>query len=439
MSALVQIGIAFGSVGVLMAMMALIRHVSHNKNLSSELQRKLVHVGTGLYALVLPWVFADSWPVYLLGGLSVVVMLVLRLPNSRLGQTLHSVNRRSYGDLLLAASVGICLFLAEDQLFLYVLPIAVLTLGDAAAALAGTKYGTQFFNVEEGRKSFEGSAVFFLVTLLISMMCLMLMTQLAPANIIVLSLMVAGFGTVVEATSWQGFDNLFLPLGILIFLDVHSSSSLAELILIAGAFAIGTFAFKLIAPKLGLSRHAASAYVTAVFLILAVTAFQNTILPILILVAHAWSRSAAPCKSQFPNLDIVAGLALISFGWLVLGNATGQNAVAFYGMTAMGLIMGFSAMALSARPRILAGVVLLAIAVVLCVIRAAVIDLNPEFTNWNGAMWPVVTATLLLTAMAPLLLPTAFDHRRVAKLTLLALVVPLCSYLFSIDLTGVFL
>jgi phytol kinase len=39
-------------------------------------------------------------------------------------------------------------------------------------------------------------------------------------------MMVAGFGTLVEAASWRGFDNLFLPLGLLIFLWVHAANQL---------------------------------------------------------------------------------------------------------------------------------------------------------------------------------------------------------------------
>jgi S-adenosylmethionine-diacylglycerol 3-amino-3-carboxypropyl transferase len=78
--------------------------------IGAEVQRKLIHVGTGLYALSLPWLFPDRWPVYVLIGVTLVVMLVLRLPNSRLGKTLHGVERQSYGDLLLALSVGSACF-----------------------------------------------------------------------------------------------------------------------------------------------------------------------------------------------------------------------------------------------------------------------------------------------------------------------------------------
>ena len=164
MSALAQLGLALGSVAALMALMGVIRHVAQAWQINAEVQSKLVHIGTGLYAITLPWLFPERWPVYVLVAVTLVIMVILRLPNSRLGATLHGVERQSYGDFLLAISVGVCLFLAEDQLYLYVLPIAILTLADAAAALTGTAYGTKFFRVEEGRKSIEGSVAFFIVS-----------------------------------------------------------------------------------------------------------------------------------------------------------------------------------------------------------------------------------------------------------------------------------
>ncbi len=393
----------------------------------------MVHIGTGLYALCLPWLFPDRWPVYFLVGVTLLVMLVLRLPGSRLGKTLHGVERQSYGDLLLAVSVGLCLFLAGDELFLYVLPIAVLTLADAAAALAGSTYGTRFFKVEEGRKSLEGSAVFFTVTMLLSMICLMLMTPIEPANIIVLSLIVAGFGTFVEAASWRGFDNLFLPMGLLIFLSVHETSNVAELLALTGVFAASILAFQVAAAKIGISTHAANVYVTTVFLLLAVTAPQNAIFPILVLAAHAWSRNAVPCRGKYPDLDIVAGLALISFGWLALGNVTDWNAVSFYGLTAMGVMIGLCAIALTGRGIALRLGTLAVIAVAAFILRAKIIGLNPVSANWNGPMWSTTVVAVAIAIFACTVFPHAFLRARVTKLTLLCLIVPLAVYLFSID------
>jgi phytol kinase len=427
----IQITLALGSVGVLLGLMAGVRRMARRLEIGAEVQRKLIHVATGLYALSLPWLFPDRWPVYVLIGVTLVVMLVLRLPNSRLGKTLHGVERQSYGDLLLALSVGLCLFLAGDDLYLYVLPIAVLTLADAAAALAGSTYGTRFFRIEDGRKSVEGSAVFFLITLLISIVCLMLMTPLPPLNILVISMMVAGFGTLVEAASWRGFDNLFLPLGLLIFLSVHAGNSLAELFSFAGLFVASILAFRHVAPLIGLNRHAAHVYVTAVFLLLAVTAVQNAIIPILVLAAHAWSRSAAPGEARFPDLDIVAALALVSFGWLALGTATGLNAVTFYGVTAIGMVMGLSAVALAGRPMIVRVLSFAIIALVVGLLHALAFALNPEASTWNGPMWGLVLASMGLAALAPSILSRGLDGDRVAWITALSLALPLPAYLLA--------
>lgn len=426
-----QIALALASVAILLGLMAVVRHLAGIWKIGSEVQRKLVHIGTGLYAITLPWLFPDRWPIYLLIGLTLIVMLVLRLPNSRLGGTLHGVERQSYGDLLLAISVGLCLFLAGDQLVLYVLPIAVLTLADAAAALAGSTYGTRFFQIEDGQKSLEGSAVFFAVTLLIAIMCLMLMTKLPPQNIIVLSAMVAGFGTLVEAVSWRGFDNMFLPMGLLIFLAVHATDPLHDLLILAAFFASCIIAFKVIAPKLGLTHHAARVYVTTVFLLLAVTDLQNAIFPILVLAAHAWARTATPCHANYPDLDIIAGLALISFGWLALGTATEQNAISFYGITSMGLMIGFSALAVIPQRPVARFAVVCAILLGAAYLRTTIISLNPDTTNWNGPMWGNILLSVLLMAGIPSFYPAVFAHSRVMKLTLMSLVIPLMTYLYA--------
>jgi len=131
-----QIGLAFASVLVLLGLMALVRRGAGAMGLGAEVQRKLVHVGTGLYALALPWLFPDRWPVYMLIAVTLGVMALLRLPlfAKGIGGALHGVERRSYGDFLLAGSVGLCFFLADGEALLYVLPLAVLTLADAAAA-----------------------------------------------------------------------------------------------------------------------------------------------------------------------------------------------------------------------------------------------------------------------------------------------------------------
>lgn len=436
MNAALQLALAVGSVGVLLGLMAIVRRLAGRFGLNAELQRKLIHIGTGLYAMTLPWLFPARWPVYVLVGVTLIVMAALRMPGSRLGKTLHGVDRASYGDLLLAIAVGLCLFLSGNQPFVYVLPIAVLTLADAMAALIGSTYGTRFFHVEDGRKSIEGSVAFFTVTLLVSIICLMLMTPFAPLNILVLSVMVAAFGTFVEAVSWRGFDNLFLPMGLLIFLSTHANDPLYDLLLLAAVFAASIVAFKFIAPKIGLNNHAARVYVVAVFLLIAVTELQNAVFPICVLAAHIWSRTTAPSTSKFPDLDVVASLALISFGFWTMGDATGQNAISFYGMTTMAMTVGLCAIALTPRGNMARTIMLIGIVLAACFIRGIVTGLNPDPANWNGPMWPAVMASLGIAALTPSLIPLAFRNRRMKKLTGLSLLVPLGTYLYAIELSG---
>lgn len=435
-----QILMAFGSVLVLLALMMLIRKFAHVAGLNSEVQRKLVHIGTGLYALTFPWLFPDRWPVYMLIAITLIVMMFLRLPTVAkfgIGSTLHGIERKSYGDILLAISIGVCFFLAQGNALQYVLPIAVLTLADAAAALAGTIYGTKKFQVEESHKSVEGSAVFFVITLLISVICMMLLSGLPTANILALSLMIAAFGTLVEAQSWRGFDNLFLPLGLLVFLAVHSVSSLADLAVLAGMFFSIIIAFRMVAPKFGLNAHAARVYVIAVFLLLAVTSPQNAILPVLVLAAHAWSRSTNPCEGKFPDLDVVASLALFSFGWLILGNATGWNAVAFYGISAMAMTMGLVVIALEHARVVTRATLIPIVLLALSGIRLGVIQVNLATSNWAEPLWGIALVIMGAVIAVISLFPDMFRDDRIVKLTLLSVAGPLGYYLYSIDILGI--
>ena len=235
-----QVAIALGSVAALLLVMLVVKRMARRFDWPPELQRKLVHIATGLYALTLPWLFPDRWPVYMLVGISLVVLMALRVPwvaNHGIGSTLHSVERQSWGDILLTLAVGMTFFLSGEDLILFVLPMAVLTLADAAAALAGTAYGKRFFAVEDGRKSVEGAAIFFMVTLIVSMICLLLLTDVPRPNVIALGLAVAALGTLIEAESWRGLDNFFLPVGLMIYLYANLQTGIGglagELLLLA--------------------------------------------------------------------------------------------------------------------------------------------------------------------------------------------------------------
>lgn len=431
MSAPVQIAIAVASVAVLLGLMAAVKRLASARDVSPEVQRKLVHMGTGLYALTLPWLFTDDWPVYMLVGLTLVVMAVLRLPafsKGGIGETLHGVERQSYGDFLLALAVGGVFLLADGNVILYVLPIAILTLADAAAALTGSRYGRKFFIIEDGQKSIEGSTAFFMITLVISMVCLLLLSDVSRPNVILLAVMAAAFGTLVEADSWRGFDNFFLPAGLLVFLAIHMNSPWQELMALIGMFLVAILMFMHVAPRFGMTRHEARVYVIAIFLLFSVTAFQNTVLPLLVFVMHAAAHRLNPCKASYPTLDIVAGIALTSFGWLAVGLVGGANALMYYGLMSVGLCVGFGAVAMGGKPVWMRAGAATILGLVLFGLYSALMLYNPVFVRWPGDM--TLTGIVVIGAMvvAGSANPAFFDTQRAAKLTLLALIVPGLSY-----------
>lgn len=439
MNASLQIGIAIASVAILLGLMTLIRRGATQYGLSAEVQRKLVHIATGLYALSWPWLFPDRWPAYLLVGITLIVLIVLRVSRSAkagVGATLHSVDRRSYGDILLAIAVGLCLFLARDDLILYVLPIAVLTLSDAAAALVGGAYGKRVFQVEDGVKSVEGCVAFFVVTLVIALISLLTMTTLPATHIITIALIVAGFGALVEAASWRGFDNLFLPVGILIVLADTMHSDLLRLSGLVVIFALTLLAFRVLFTRLGVGLHVSRVNVTMIFLLLAATSYQYAVTPILALAIHIWSRQANPSEDRFPDLDMVAGLTLASLGWLVIGEAVGWNAILFYGMTAMAFAGGLASLALARKPTALRIVGLAMTVFALLAIRLWTVGLSTETSGWAGPMWGATVATLLVAMLPTSLWPDTFLKDRILKLTFLSLLVPVMSYVYATELFG---
>ncbi|MEM8870775.1 MAG: hypothetical protein AAGE38_10270 [Pseudomonadota bacterium] len=432
MSIAAQISVALGAIAVMLGLMAVVRRMARQRGLSAEVQRKLVHIGTGLFALTLPWLFPDRWPVFMLIALTLITMAVLRLPRfarSGLGAALHGVERRSYGDVLLALAVGFVYLMADGRAILYVLPLAVLTLSDAAAALTGSRYGSQFFRVEDGVKSLEGSVAFFTVTLILSMSCLLLLSDVPRQNILPVAVMVAGFATLIEADSWRGFDNFFLPAGLLLFLERHLTSTplalFGILVLLTCAIILSLGA----ARYLGLTAHAARVYVLSAFLLISVTTVQNVILPLSVFAAHAISCRHNPCSARYPELDIVAGLAVISFAWLAAGALSGQNNLSFYGMSAAGLSLGLLAVAAAPGKRwIELGFAALGVLAAYFVLMRW----NPDATHWAGSLEFLALGSAVILSLIPAAQSAAFQNARALKLSVISMLGPCAVFLAAL-------
>lgn len=403
MSLVWQIAFVLGLLGGLLAAMAGLRYLAKALGWHPELQRKLIHMGAGGLACALPWVMSTDWQVWLLLGLTALAMLAMRTRLlGGIGQALHGVERRSWGDFLLVLSVALIFLLYQNVPVFYVLPLAILTWADAAAALAGVRYGRIFFATEDGQKSVEGSVVFFLVALILSMICLLLLTEIARGSVITVSLAVAVFATALEADSWDGFDNLFLPLGVFILLNTLIATDpgvLPLLIPLALACGYGIYALR---RHLGSGRQVARVHGIAMFLLLCAVYPLNAILPGLALILPAWIIPSF--RTGRPALAWVGGMALLSFFYFAFEGATGWTAINLYGLAMAALVTAAAGFApATAVLRLITGSVT---ALICGAIWWVVTGSNPEDAFWHGeiTIWALiwlVLVGLLAGALAP--------------------------------------
>lgn len=181
-----------------------------------ELVRKLLHVGMGLVTLSFPWIFRSPWPVIALAVLAVGAMLALKhvAPlRAKLGDVVHGVGRESGGEIYFPIAVALVFTLAQGVPILYVVPVLLLTLADATAALIGVRYGTlKIGTLDGGVKSLEGAIAFFMVAFLCTHLSLLLTTHVGRVETLLIGVEIGFLVMLVELIAWRGLDNLFIPL-----------------------------------------------------------------------------------------------------------------------------------------------------------------------------------------------------------------------------------
>ena len=185
--------------------------------------RNFSHLGAGLISLPFPWLFASHWWVLILAVQSSLVLLSTR--SLGLIPSHHKVAGPSLGSFLFFASIYLCflVFALTGQKELFVIPILVLSISDVAAAVVGRSPGrhplTQMKWPGKEGKTLGGSAAFFLSALLILFFSYQYL-GLPTARSMLMALLISLAATLCEAFSPRGSDNLFIPLTILVFMQL---------------------------------------------------------------------------------------------------------------------------------------------------------------------------------------------------------------------------
>jgi phytol kinase len=186
-----------------------------------ETARKVSHVAVGLACLGLPFFFTTVAPVLVLAVVACGGLLALRVVpalRARFGCALHGVARRSLGEFAFVGGVALAFALAHDNFPAYAAAILTLALGDAAAALVGRRFGRHPYAIGRARKSYEGSAAFFAVAVLV---CAFIPGAVNVGAVAAFALVT----TLAEALAGDGLDNAAIPLAGLLALRLFSGVS----------------------------------------------------------------------------------------------------------------------------------------------------------------------------------------------------------------------
>ena len=200
---------------LLVPAMGLLSMIRSTHKIGQELKRKSLHVGVGLAALSFPLVLNAPWKVVTGMSLAMAWMLAVRtLPYLQryFGSVLHDSERQSNGELYFALSLGGLMLLTSNKPLLYVIPVLILTLADAAAAVFGRMIPSKALTGFLRGKSVAGCSAFFIVAAVICAAMLTSYTQLPAWQIAVCTLLVATATCLAEAISRHGLDNLVVPL-----------------------------------------------------------------------------------------------------------------------------------------------------------------------------------------------------------------------------------
>jgi phytol kinase len=194
--------------------MGILSSVRSDAPLNAELRRKTLHFGIGIVALSFPFILTTAWTtVAALGLVAGWMLLVRRVPRlaRNFGCVLQDAGRQSMGEIYYAGAIGALLILPHPSYVTYAVPVLILTVSDALAAVIGRACPVGRLPGIAHGKTLAGSTAFLSSAFLITAVLLSTMTTLSIAHASLLAILTAATTCVVEAVSRRGLDNFTIP------------------------------------------------------------------------------------------------------------------------------------------------------------------------------------------------------------------------------------
>nr|WP_321464626.1 hypothetical protein [uncultured Desulfobulbus sp.] len=290
--------------------------------LSPELSRKIIHIGLGLTSACFPFLFSTLWPVIFIAATAVLMLGMIRLLpalKKSLGPPLHGVGRPSLGEIYFPVAVATVWIVANKHPLFYSLSILVLALADAFAALVGTRYGRKRYTTLEGYKTWEGSVVFFLITFLCIHIPLLLLTDIGRAQSLLLALLIGVLVTIIEAVSWRGLDNLFIPISVCIFLDAYQQADVQQLCFRLGLILLTLALLFAVRSRTNFDDASLLGASLVPFLVVTIGGWQWAVAPVIVFANYLFlDISRKKNTGNTYTINALLAVTMPGFFWLML-------------------------------------------------------------------------------------------------------------------------
>lgn len=186
------------------------------KIVGGETARKFVHILAGSVIAFLPFYISYQW-IVLLGVGFVVINLINRYTS--IFNAIHTINRKSYGDLFFGMAVIFCALL-ELPNWIFAAAILQVSISDGLAALIGSHFGKNPYKVLGHNKTLLGSWVFAISSMAIVIVAGQFGGLSNFYNINALILLAPLVLTGVENISGYGLDNLTIPMATVVLFSL---------------------------------------------------------------------------------------------------------------------------------------------------------------------------------------------------------------------------
>jgi len=186
------------------------------RGVAAPTTRRIVHAGVSLFVASTPLLFMRPLAVYVLAALFMVLNATAR--SRRWWAGIHEARPHSWGTVALPLSVlvalGMTWSISPDRVYAFQGAYLVLALADPAASWVGEK--ATGATKESPSATVSGSLAFAGLTLGLSGLVLRGSTVWPWADVLVAAVGATLVATSVEAICRQGWDNLFVPLALIL-------------------------------------------------------------------------------------------------------------------------------------------------------------------------------------------------------------------------------